>query len=577
MAQMIPSSLSGIAQTTAGERKLFEIFRKALPDHCIVRYEMLLGERDYRPDYMILDPARGVLLVEVKDWGVDSIVTAAQEQFQVKGYQGSSVAKPQMNPDLKCQIYLSYAKEQMRAMPGLRENIRLKVHIDYAVAFPNITRSQFIDESFADVLPHNVLLKEDLASDGKAFWNRYQEILPLLQSPLTDQEQRDIVAALLPDLKVPVRIGVEKEGGKVRADQLTDNWYTISLEQEQVAKSLGEGHRLLRGIAGTGKTLIMLYRAKLLLANNPSAKILVLCWNISLATYMKQLYDALSIDVPHESEGKVQIQHFADFVKSLMRGATFSFDSPRFTYQLNSVPISLEDQFDTVMVDEAQDFRREWIEFIYDRIVKGKSGERSLIISADDAQRIYSERDFRWADLRLKGEISARGRSRVLKTIYRNSARVWTFAAFLQPERAAYLNESEDRLKFFSKGGYDPQLIECSSLQDQVTRTVEIVRMFKEKGFTNRNFLILYRSRFQGFPIVERLLRCLEQEGIPSDWIAEDREAKNNFEWEADTVKVSTVHSAKGMDCPIVIVLGAETFAGSDDTYDDEVRLLYVA
>ena len=56
----------------------------------------------------------------------------------------------------------------------------------------------------------------------------------------------------------------------------------MDVQQEQLARSLGSGHRVIHGVAGSGKTLILGYRAELLAAtsSNPT---LILCYNISLA------------------------------------------------------------------------------------------------------------------------------------------------------------------------------------------------------------------------------------------------------------------------------------------------------
>ena len=53
-------------------------------------------------------------------------------------------------------------------------------------------------------------------------------------------------------------------------------------EQEAMAKSLGDGHRIIRGVAGSGKALVLVYRARLLAQVYPSHKILVTCFNRSL-------------------------------------------------------------------------------------------------------------------------------------------------------------------------------------------------------------------------------------------------------------------------------------------------------
>jgi superfamily I DNA and RNA helicase len=35
----------------------------------------------------------------------------------------------------------------------------------------------------------------------------------------------------------------------------------MDMEQEKLARNLGEGHRIIHGVAGSGKTLILAYRA----------------------------------------------------------------------------------------------------------------------------------------------------------------------------------------------------------------------------------------------------------------------------------------------------------------------------
>jgi superfamily I DNA and RNA helicase len=38
----------------------------------------------------------------------------------------------------------------------------------------------------------------------------------------------------------------------------------MDMQQEQLARSLGDGHRVIHGVAGSGKTMILGYRAEYL-------------------------------------------------------------------------------------------------------------------------------------------------------------------------------------------------------------------------------------------------------------------------------------------------------------------------
>lgn len=584
MALMIPTSIEALLSSTAGEKKLFNILRKILSDKTIVRYEMLLGVRDRKPDFVIIDQERGILILEVKDWGIKSITKATKGQFYVQGYHGTSAPKAQWNPDEKCQVYLKEAKEQLIAMPELRdEKGIINVNIDYIIAFPNITKKEFFDKCLDKVInPAHVILSEDISNPVDGFMNLYQVLLPKLLTPLSSRQLQFIDKALFPDITIPKVSSndgfIPSDLSIVHAELTTIETYQLSQDQEIIAKSLGEGPRLLRGIAGTGKTLIMLYRAKLLAANDPSVRILILCWNTALANYMQQAYERFQF----EARGKVVIKHFSAFVRDYLNLYSDP-DSDRYSQQfiqsLRKKHIKDADKFTAVYIDEAQDFRKEWIEYIYNNLILGDPKERNLIIAADDAQRIYKQRDFSWSQLGFQ----MTGRSKVLKKIFRNSARVWFFSASLLKERASYGAEKEitDKLSFADKGGYDPQVIECKDLDYQIEKAIDIIKSLLGKGFAARNVLILYRHKNipnTGYPLIDKLIKKLEQEKLKYDWIAEDYRAKRSFEWEADTIKISSVHSAKGMDSPVVIILGVETFQNglSEEDYD-ELKLMYVA
>ena len=45
---------------------------------------------------------------------------------------------------------------------------------------------------------------------------------------------------------------------------VTDIVRVMGLQQEQLARSMGEGHRVIHGVAGSGKTMILGYRAQYL-------------------------------------------------------------------------------------------------------------------------------------------------------------------------------------------------------------------------------------------------------------------------------------------------------------------------
>ena len=64
MARTFPSNLSNYDFKELGEERVFNIL-KNLSDDCRVWYEVVLGVRSRKPDFMVLDPSRGIVILEV--------------------------------------------------------------------------------------------------------------------------------------------------------------------------------------------------------------------------------------------------------------------------------------------------------------------------------------------------------------------------------------------------------------------------------------------------------------------------------------------------------------------------------
>jgi superfamily I DNA/RNA helicase len=54
-------------------------------------------------------------------------------------------------------------------------------------------------------------------------------------------------------------------------------------------------------------------------------------------------------------------------------------------------------------------------------------------------------------------------------------------------------------------------------------------------------------------------------------------QAFRRFDWRRPSVKLLTLHSAKGLEFPLVFVAGLQALPMAGETLDDALRLLYVA
>jgi len=591
---------------TYGEKLVFELLRQTNED-CFLWYEIVLQERDLKPDFMLLDPKRGICIIEVKDWSVDAIVPPVGKKFFTIQWQKNPPHK-RPNPSVKCKNYVRYAKEKLSISEKLTNDFgQLAFPVEYLIAFPNLKSHEFDQLELNEVIDKSrVLFREDL--NIRNFTERFTMLLPSLNTPLVIDYVKDIRACLREEVEVATPVqsittGMTRQTKSIVVDDDTIFNFVIDSEQEKIVKDLGEGPRLLRGLAGSGKTLVLLFRAKLKASNaeqlNKPQKILVVCWNITLANYMRQAFQHIKIPfqgkisdkpIPRSNKPSIEIVHFVGWTRAMFDRYSSVLRLPPteqddfldvLTSQLTQLSLTDLAKYDAIYVDEAQDFREEWVKYLFDNALLGDNAKsKNFIIAADDAQRIYHHRgrkDFSWANL----EIPMQGRSRVLRRVYRNSARVWMFAGFFLGNIGDYYREEDGKpnssLWFAPKHGHDPELLQCPTVIEQIEEAVKTVRDITQKGYSARNVLILYpQKKHLGINVPELLQKRLKQEQIDCTWITESNYTKSNFNWSQDSVKISTVHSAKGMDAPVVIILCADKFEDMDEQTDSR-KLMYVA
>jgi hypothetical protein len=72
MAQFFPTRTT-CRFDTPGERRLAERLEKKLEDDYLCWFNIPVGPKALQPDFVLMHPLRGVLVLEVKDWKQGSI------------------------------------------------------------------------------------------------------------------------------------------------------------------------------------------------------------------------------------------------------------------------------------------------------------------------------------------------------------------------------------------------------------------------------------------------------------------------------------------------------------------------
>ncbi|HEY8554518.1 MAG TPA: UvrD-helicase domain-containing protein [Burkholderiales bacterium] len=140
----------------------------------------------------------------------------------------------------------------------------------------------------------------------------------------------------------------------------------MDLQQEQLARSLGEGHRVIHGVAGSGKTLLLGFRCQRL-AETLNKPILVLCYNVALAARLEHMIAERGL-----SE-RVTVRHFHGWCADQLKlyHVRRPPDGPDYFDRLVSTVIAAVDpgdipraQYGAVLIDEGHDFSPEWLTLI---------------------------------------------------------------------------------------------------------------------------------------------------------------------------------------------------------------------
>jgi hypothetical protein len=67
MATLIPAISACVSRMTSGERRVAERLEQKLDDDYLLWYDVPMGPRNTHPDFCVLHPRRGLLVLEIKE------------------------------------------------------------------------------------------------------------------------------------------------------------------------------------------------------------------------------------------------------------------------------------------------------------------------------------------------------------------------------------------------------------------------------------------------------------------------------------------------------------------------------
>ncbi|MCQ3858591.1 nuclease-related domain-containing DEAD/DEAH box helicase [Klebsiella quasipneumoniae] len=307
MATIIPTIGSCGNKITAGEKRLARIFESNLSSDCTCWYDIPTGEKQTHPDFIILDPQRGLLFIEVKDWYISKIKSANKTHVI---YETSNGDISLTHPIEQVRQYSYGAINYLKRDPQLlQDNEKYKGQFcapyGHGVYLSNITRKQ-LDKYFSnsDIFPSDIVICKDeiteFMSSEEISLRLFSLVKHTFSKEISNKQVDRIRWHLYPEIRITHALDKPESSAKSISVLRTPNIIKImDTQQELLARSLGEGHRIIHGVAGSGKTLILLYRClHLAKDNNLKKPILVVCYNIMLAQKLKSLIKSHQLTVP---------------------------------------------------------------------------------------------------------------------------------------------------------------------------------------------------------------------------------------------------------------------------------------
>lgn len=613
MAQFVPELTQSVLNNmaTAGERKVAKFLQEYLDDDCIVWCNVPTGNKRLYADFLVLIPNKGLLCLEVKDWHLRILrrMNKTTCDLEIDG-----ILKTEKHPLEQARgyvqniIHLLSAEKRLQHQDGDYQG-RLVVPYGQGVVFTQFSHAEISnitkDSSRLDILmPRtNTLYKDDLkgGQNKELVKMRLAAMFPYDFGCKLNQEQINLIRwHLFPEIRLNFPEQQElfdiQEESQAKLQTLSETAEVsllpkpisapdivkiMDIQQEQLARSMGGGHRVIHGVAGSGKTLILTMRCEHL-AKQCDKPVLVLCYNIVLAAKLRSIIEHKGL------ADKVKVHHFHEWCGYLCKTYDLAVADkhkklPYYEQTLITVLTAMhenrlpENLYDAVLIDEGHDFTDpDWLRlatYVLD------TDSNHLLLLYDDAQAIYKNGKNLGFSLASVG-IKAQGRTTVLRLNYRNTKEIIGFAyLFAQNKMQPRESTDEDQIPLVEPeaagvNGISPYIRQCASWQEELDFLEGRLKKWLENdGIPLSDIAIICYKKEQ----CDDVCALLKRKNINHIALQQSHNRKK-YRPDEKAVTVCTMHSSKGLEFQRVMLMGVHALEHKNQRQEIEnTRLLYVA
>lgn len=572
------------------------------------KYPMSNTSFDEIPDIVVADKEFGVSIINIYEWYEKDISDITDEYWIVNGEEKDSPFL--FLDDYATELNNSFQKQRL---------LRNKVQINRIIAFP------LIDEG-NDALMEKICEFSNSDSDIVLFGDcaslNYDQLWAH-KSELKDELSELFISVIqgAGSLNTLKRIIKEEKSAKIgeAIKSISHKINVLAEEQHLAAIQIPDGPQRIRGMAGTGKTIILTIKAAYLHAFEPNAKILYAFHTQALYNQIRDLISMFYRDMKGTEPDwdKMLVRHSwgtkykegvytrACFRNSIVPQAfSRQYANPLDHVYTDLNRYDLQEEYDYVLIDEAQDLPASFFQVMY----KLTKTPKRIIFAYDELQSLDNIETVDVEELFGKNEDGqylvdfSKGTygngiemDYMLKKSYRNPLEVLMLAHGLGlgiHNPTGYMQVIEDK-KIWNSIGYviekgdckagDHMIIKrpaensisvarnfycgeieavrakkCDSMEQEIDIVVnDIFKMVNEEEVLPHNIVVISLTNDDLKKRFSMLQSKLFAHGIRS--IAPGFDVDRDAFGIEGSVTLSTVYKAKGNEAFIVYVMGCES------------------
>jgi superfamily I DNA and RNA helicase len=576
------------------------------------------------PDVLLCHPDVGVLVVEVKGYPLEAIqgIEAGKLFVRERGYN-----RPK-DPFSQASEAMFNIKNEVERILRRHGSVPL---FNFMAALPNISESAWASKGYDRALPSSQLLFEEHVHNSRRIRQRVSMLVKetLAEAhkdvPLTAEDIEVVERALGKSTTInecrPPRSWVDERKLGAYVDEMVALDKYKSAEQQELSRlKVGEHPRLIRGVAGSGKTVVLAEMVARFVHRRLSQprdmfsearekpRVAVVCFNRSLVPFIhrkiRDSYEEQAIEnLPGDT---VLVTHLNGLLWHLIKNERIPVDYIRITgpgrVDDNTKRATIYRErirqfatgypewykamlYDAIFVDEGQDFEDEEYRLLLDLIkTNPKTGEKPLVIFYDDAQNLYARPRPNWKEVGINVRVG--DRARVMKECFRNTREVVelafnvllgsqappnvrvetrTYADVNYLKQLGLVEELGDhfRVRFSERTFHQKPLIHSFSSRFDEKQWIgeEVVRLIDQEQVRPEDLLVLFHRSGDFEDLCDIIMAQARSDSI-AGFIRPYGNSPdvNRYIFREDHLTVSTTHGAKGYDSQIVFVAGADLF-----------------